>query len=61
VSVVDRAEKPSVEQLCGRCRISHVGSAFAVVSPRGVAHYAFDDGTTLCGKDATGPKWWRPR
>lgn len=30
------------------------------ISPRGVVHYGSSDGSTLCGKDATGDNWWWP-
>lgn len=30
------------------------------ISPGRVVHYGQTDGRTLCGKDATGDRWWWP-
>jgi len=47
--------------LCAACARSYLGVAwldYDVVAPSGMAHCGTSEGTTLCGRDATGPEWW---
>ena len=49
----------------GRCRVCYPYGAYQtlrqlVVSPNGLAHQEGYYGNTVCGKDATGDKWWWP-
>lgn len=37
---------------------SHLAVRPPAVSPLGIGHEGADFGRTLCGKDATGDRWW---
>ena len=50
--------QPKIKGYCRRCRGAR--HAFQVVSPSGLAHIGEDFGTTACGIDATGDRWWWP-
>jgi hypothetical protein len=55
--------RPEIARYCARCRRCWDYTderAYQVVSPTGVCHVGADYGMTLCGIDATGPKWWWP-
>lgn len=63
LQVPDEVPQPEILRYCKRCHkrlyISGDGREFfGVVSPVGVAHVGADGGDTLCGRDATGDKWW---
>lgn len=59
----EEVPKPAVVRQCKVC-----GNAWwakgrpwtGIVSPRRVEHIGLNDGLTVCGKDATGDKWWWP-
>lgn len=55
--------RPEVKRLCRRCRPKlYPGDASAnlvIVSPLGTGHWG-DGGSTQCGRDATGERWWWP-
>lgn len=58
----DEIPRPYVGRRCKRCGVAEadVERDNVVVSITDTAHYGHDDGTTVCGIDATGPGWWWP-
>jgi hypothetical protein len=60
----ETGEERIVTHLCRRCkertRFPFTIREAPLVSPRGVGHDQHDvyDDRTLCGKDATGERWW---
>lgn len=60
----ETGEQRIVQSICRRCSerswLPFTIREAPIVGPKGVAHQQHDryEGQTLCGKDATGPKWW---
>jgi hypothetical protein len=54
--------QPEIKRGCSSCGITgeDIQGHYVVVSPTGIAHQGAEYGETLCGKDATGDKWWWP-
>jgi hypothetical protein len=51
--------RPALKDVCKVCEASGE-TGYEVVSPQGLRHRGSTDGTTACGKDATGEGWWWP-
>ncbi len=63
----DELPRPEIRVMCKRC--AKAGALWGwsadamIVSPRGVGHWPHNyiaAGSTHCGHDATGDKWWWP-
>lgn len=57
----ETGETREIVSFCARCFPEGGDDREAyIVGPRGVAHEGHWSGsdTTVCGKDATGPRWW---
>jgi hypothetical protein len=52
--------RPKVRDVCKVCEGSQETGIGAIVSPQGLEHVGLAEGTTACGKDATGEGWWWP-
>ena len=62
VYFVDSGDELVIANACRVCRVTEedIRSRQIVVSPQGMAHHGDEYGETVCGKDATKPKWWWP-
>jgi hypothetical protein len=58
--IQEERPRPPVTNRCAVCDRKEPGLRYWIVSPRGIEHHAADYGMTVCGKDATSPKWWWP-
>ncbi len=61
---LDWMPMPDVTKLCSVCGVTEaeVDQGYVLVSPRGIAHHghSWRTGDTVCGRDATGQRWWWP-
>jgi hypothetical protein len=59
----DTGEEREVVGVCKRCKERSLDlqvESAPIIGPRGIAHEQswLRDERTVCGKDATGPRWW---
>jgi hypothetical protein len=59
------SETVPMPDVVGYCKVCaqvepFTDSHYFIVSPHGIAHHGDSWGSTACGHDATGERWWWP-